>query len=218
MNSNAEVFVVLVKDLAEWKIENAFKLVLFNSELNCLEADEFAAKIKEFTNVLAIMALSYAHLHVQVRELELALMFASISGHLMVHLIDSQDFVVRILSQRFEALSKEYSGIAELRGFLDEFNQIIGSVKDKSIIARVSFEDITEECLTIRKLKEQFDPYHSNLAIGENDIAAKCTKAKSIQDVGLRQWVKLHEDLKRTRNYSERIFKDVEQKIVISKN
>lgn len=214
INSCAEVLMVLVKNMIEVKIENAFKLILFNYELNNLDKDDISTKIKEYINVLAIMALSHANLQVQVRNLDDALVFASIAGHLMVHLIDSQDIIFRILMQRFDTLAKEYSKCEDLRGFLEHFNEIIAGIKDRSIIAHVSFEEITEECSIIRKKKEEFDSYHENLATGENDIAVRFAKSKSVQDAGLKQWVKLHEDLRRTRTYSERLFKDVEQKLV----
>ena len=214
MNSCAEIFTILVKNMVECNIENAFKLVLFNYELNNLDKDDVQTKFKEYANVLAIMALSHANLQVQVRNLDSALVYASIAGHVMVHLNDFQDIIVKILNQRFETLAREYSKFDDLKGFMEQFNQIIASIKDKSIIARVAFEEMPEECLHIRKKKDEFDSYHTNLAIGENDIAVRFVKAKSMQDGRLKQWVKLHEDLRRTRVYSERLFKDVEQKLV----
>jgi ubiquitin carboxyl-terminal hydrolase 25/28 len=213
ITSIAEIFTVFIKMLLNERFIDAFKLLMFNSELNDLENDDISMKTKEFTSVLAIICVSLTSRYASLRDFSLAMVFASISAHILVSFLENE-VMSRILLQRLESISKEFkSKGSEFQTFVEELESLLKDIKKKEVIAQVAFDELPQECLAIKKKKEEFNPYVWYVGISEDDPAVKFVQAKNIQDNNLKQWVKLHEDLRRTRSYSERLFKEAEQKV-----
>lgn len=210
--SLAEVFCDVVTMMLEDRLIDAFKVIIFNSEINSFRLDDFSKCIKDYSCVLTLRCTSEIYRKFYSGAYSDILTFVSIVGHLIVHVLDNGDIIGKICLQRLEEiykdLNKKGGGFSEISL---QYQEIVKVIKDREVLAQVDFSEMPDECGFIKVKKEILDPFVWAVGIQQEDIAVRYIKTKvKLNDQKLRQWYLLYENFKRVRSYNEKGFKDAE--------
>ncbi|OMJ85775.1 hypothetical protein SteCoe_12844 [Stentor coeruleus] len=219
---DAKICVTLMQYLTCDRFEDVFKGILFHVAEHDNNFSDYARFIKECAKALTLRLTTEAFKLFINGDHEGMCRVSTIIGHLIGEILESSDIICKAAIKRLETLRDEFKNSRSplFPTYEPFFKKLFADISTYSVIAQVDLTTIPDEIEFIKAELVAFDSDSWFLGNKADDIAVSYVKIKEIRDKHIiKEWFLLAENISRTRQTAEKLFRDVEKStLVITRN